>query len=358
MQPRRPRPAEPACRSKASRTAATRTAGTAARAAAATRRRRLPGRGGGARARSPRARGDVHEPQPHRHAGERGSAAPAAAWDDSALRTGALDALRAMKDVVRPSCGPGARSRLRCAAARCELARKLPARTHPRCCARSSTPNGSPTSARRRSTCWRRSARGRAAGARALQRPVPRSPSWLSRSCRGRAHPLAIARRNMSDPPALNGEEFRRLCDFLYRRTGIVFTEAKRYFVERRVEERMNATGAASFASYFARLRSDVGRKSSSSSTRSPSTRPISTGKTISCMPQHRFSASASGEAARRALRSGRCRARPARNPIRSRSGCWRTGRRSTRYEIEIVGSDIDTGVLETARIGFSGNGR
>lgn len=62
----------------------------------------------------------------------------------------------------------------------------------------------------------------------------------------------------MSEFAALSEEEFRRLCDFLYRRTGMVFTEAKRYYVERRVVERMVATRATSFASYFARLRSDL----------------------------------------------------------------------------------------------------
>ena len=50
-------------------------------------------------------------------------------------------------------------------------------------------------------------------------------------------------------------EEFARLCEYLYRRTGMVFTEAKRYYVDRRVDDRMAATGATSFASYFARLR-------------------------------------------------------------------------------------------------------
>ena len=39
----------------------------------------------------------------------------------------------------------------------------------------------------------------------------------------------------MGDPPPVTTEEFRRLCEFLYRRTGMVFTEAKRYYVERRV---------------------------------------------------------------------------------------------------------------------------
>ena len=38
----------------------------------------------------------------------------------------------------------------------------------------------------------------------------------------------------------------------------MVFTEAKRYYVQRRVTDRMAATGATSFPSYFARLRSDA----------------------------------------------------------------------------------------------------
>jgi chemotaxis protein methyltransferase CheR len=53
-------------------------------------------------------------------------------------------------------------------------------------------------------------------------------------------------------------QEFSRLCEFLYRKTGMVFTEMKRYYVERRVNDRMSATGAGSFASYFARLRIDA----------------------------------------------------------------------------------------------------
>ena len=38
----------------------------------------------------------------------------------------------------------------------------------------------------------------------------------------------------------------------------MVFTETKRYYVDRRITDRMGVTGAASFASYFARLRSDL----------------------------------------------------------------------------------------------------
>ena len=49
----------------------------------------------------------------------------------------------------------------------------------------------------------------------------------------------------MHDVTPLNTEDFRRLSEFIYRRTGMIFTEAKRYYVERRVHDRMNATGAS-----------------------------------------------------------------------------------------------------------------
>jgi chemotaxis protein methyltransferase CheR len=62
----------------------------------------------------------------------------------------------------------------------------------------------------------------------------------------------------VTEPDPVTAEEFQRLSEFLYRRTGMVFSEAKRYYVQRRISERMAATGANSFASYFARLRNDL----------------------------------------------------------------------------------------------------
>ena len=53
-------------------------------------------------------------------------------------------------------------------------------------------------------------------------------------------------------------EDVRRLCEFLYRRTGMSFDDNKRYYIDRRVTERMAATGSESFQSYFAMLRSDA----------------------------------------------------------------------------------------------------
>ncbi len=50
---------------------------------------------------------------------------------------------------------------------------------------------------------------------------------------------------------ALSPEALRRVCDFLYRRTGMSYGEPKRYFIERRVVERMMRSRMASFAGYM-----------------------------------------------------------------------------------------------------------
>lgn len=60
-----------------------------------------------------------------------------------------------------------------------------------------------------------------------------------------------------SGDPALSADELARLCDYIYRRTGMTFGESKRYYIDRRVAERMAATGDGDFRTYFSRLRSD-----------------------------------------------------------------------------------------------------
>ncbi|MCR0981494.1 CheR family methyltransferase [Roseomonas populi] len=55
--------------------------------------------------------------------------------------------------------------------------------------------------------------------------------------------------------PALAPDDLRRLCDFIYRRTGMLYGEGKRYYVERRLTQRMEGTGTASFAAYMGLLR-------------------------------------------------------------------------------------------------------
>ncbi|QEP43771.1 protein-glutamate O-methyltransferase CheR [Ectothiorhodospiraceae bacterium BW-2] len=53
----------------------------------------------------------------------------------------------------------------------------------------------------------------------------------------------------------LSDAEFARFRDFFYRKTGIYFEESKRYFVDKRVIQRIEATASDSFRDYFTLLR-------------------------------------------------------------------------------------------------------
>ncbi len=55
----------------------------------------------------------------------------------------------------------------------------------------------------------------------------------------------------------LSPGDLLRLCEFLYRRTGMLFGETKRYYIDRRVAERVAATRSISFGAYFNLLLND-----------------------------------------------------------------------------------------------------
>lgn len=162
----------------------------------------------------------------------------------------------------------------------------------------------------------------------------------------------------MSEYPALTEEEFRRLCEFLYRRTGMVFTESKRYYVERRVHERMLATDSGSFASYFARLRTDVQGEIERF------INAFTVNETYFFREDHQFKCLTTD------LLTERIRARKAGDSLRIWSLPCATGEEPYSlaiwllehwplvddYEIEIVASDIDTQALQFARLGIFGS--
>jgi chemotaxis protein methyltransferase CheR len=161
----------------------------------------------------------------------------------------------------------------------------------------------------------------------------------------------------MAELPALTEEEFRKLCEFLYRRTGMVFTEAKRYYVERRVLDRIAATSSQSFADYFSRLRADVNAEVEQF------INAFTVNETYFFREDHQLKCLTAD------LLTERIRDKKRGGLIRIWSAPCSTGEEPYSiamwllenwplvddYEIEIVGSDIDTDVLETARTGVFG---
>jgi chemotaxis protein methyltransferase CheR len=57
----------------------------------------------------------------------------------------------------------------------------------------------------------------------------------------------------------LSPDHLRRLCAFLYLRTGMSYGETKRYFIERRVADGMGRAGLRSFPAYLTLLHTDSG---------------------------------------------------------------------------------------------------
>ena len=152
-------------------------------------------------------------------------------------------------------------------------------------------------------------------------------------------------------------DEFARLSDFLYRRTGMVFGPSKQYYVQRRVNDRMAATGATTFASYFARLRTDVGGEIEQF------INAFTVNETYFYREDHQLRCLTND------LLVERLRHRHRSETVRIWSAPCSTGEEPysvalwllenwpqvDAYEVEIVGSDIDTRAVEAAQTGIFG---
>src|SRR5688572_30272150 len=55
----------------------------------------------------------------------------------------------------------------------------------------------------------------------------------------------------------LSASDLRRFCAYFHRLTGISYSDSKRFFIERRIAERMHQTGMPTFAAYMATLQAN-----------------------------------------------------------------------------------------------------
>jgi chemotaxis protein methyltransferase CheR len=154
----------------------------------------------------------------------------------------------------------------------------------------------------------------------------------------------------------LSLNDLQRLSDFLYRHTGMLFGETKRYYIERRVDDRMAATDSPNFATYFNVLRAD-------SAEREALINAFTVNETYFYREEHQLACLS------RDLLPDLIKARRPGDKIRIWSAPCSTGeeaysiaiwllenwRMVDAYNVEIVGTDIDTRALEAARAGFYG---
>jgi chemotaxis protein methyltransferase CheR len=161
----------------------------------------------------------------------------------------------------------------------------------------------------------------------------------------------------MGDAAPVNAADFSRLCEFLYRRTGLVFTEAKRYYVERRVNERMRATGSLSFNSYFARLRIDALGEIEQlvNAFTVNETYFYRESHQLRCLTNDLLAERARLTAPAKAIRIWSLPCSTGEEPYSIAIWLLQNWPLVDAFDIEIVGSDIDTRVLAAARAGVFG---
>ena len=152
-------------------------------------------------------------------------------------------------------------------------------------------------------------------------------------------------------------EDVRRLCEFVYRRTGMWFADNKRYYVDRRLAERIAATGADSFLAYFSLLRSDANHEIQHlvNAFTVNETYFYREEHQLRCMTSDLLPSIVHGKKAGEPIRIWSIPCATGEEPYSIAIWLMENWSHVDSYNIEIVGSDIDTRALKAAANGVYG---
>jgi chemotaxis protein methyltransferase CheR len=159
----------------------------------------------------------------------------------------------------------------------------------------------------------------------------------------------------MSDP-VLSPDQLQRVCDFVYRRSGMSYGEAKRYYIERRVTDHMARAGLTSIPAYLNLLQAS--RQEAEHLINS-----FTVNETYFYREEHQLRCLSTsllpeitapmGAGDRVRIWSVPCSS--GEEPYSLAIWLLENWRLVDAYNIEIVGSDIDTNALEAAACGIYG---
>lgn len=167
-----------------------------------------------------------------------------------------------------------------------------------------------------------------------------------------------MADRDGLAPSKITPEEVQRFCEFLYRRTGMAFSETKRYFIDRRLVERIAATGSGSFQTYFSLLRADAEHEIEHliNSFTVNETYFYREDAQLRCMTSDMLEAIVSRKAEGSSIRIWSVPCSTGEEPYSIALWLMENWPQVDSFNIEIVGSDIDTCALAAAADGIYGD--
>jgi len=154
----------------------------------------------------------------------------------------------------------------------------------------------------------------------------------------------------------ISNEDFLKFREFFYRKTGIYFEDSKRYFVDKRLSERIEATGSDSFRNYFTLLRfQNAGEELQEliNLMTINETYFFRESYQFDCLVNSMLDEVTTHKGPGETVRIWSIPCSSGEEPYSIAIYLLERWPRLVKYEVEILASDVDTGILETARRGI-----
>ena len=155
--------------------------------------------------------------------------------------------------------------------------------------------------------------------------------------------------------PSINEADFEKFREFFYRKTGIQFDHTKRYFVDKRLIDRIEATGSENFRNYFVKLRFETSGEEMQALVNA-----MTVNETYFFRESYQFDCLVNNmldEVAKKRRKGSRIRiwsipSSTGEEPYSVAIYLLERWAHIEDYEVEIMSSDIDTSVLQAAQRG------
>lgn len=167
-----------------------------------------------------------------------------------------------------------------------------------------------------------------------------------------------VSLRGKDTAPVMTDVEYAKFCEFFYRKTGIQFGDSKKYYVERRVAERVEKTFSVSFRDYFTMVRFELGGEEFQHLVNA-----MTVNETYFFREDYQFDALVSGilpaiartKASNESIRIWSVPCSSGEEPYSIALSILERWEHADRWNIEIHASDIDSKILADAREGVFG---
>ncbi len=156
--------------------------------------------------------------------------------------------------------------------------------------------------------------------------------------------------------PVITDADFQKFAEYFYRKTGIHFDEGKRYFVDKRLIERIEATGSGTFRAWFVALRFEADGAELQHLVNAMTVNEtyfFREAYQFDCMVNHLLDEVAARKRPGSRIRIWSIPSSTGEEPYSVAIYLLERWAKIDQYDVEILSSDIDTAVLDAAQRGI-----